>query len=43
MMNFIETLECINCGEEYNVDDMISIGDDRDVYHCECGYENLLI
>jgi len=42
-MNFIETLECINCGEEYDVDDMISIDDDRDIYFCECGYENLLI
>ena len=42
-MNFLETLECINCGEEYYVDDMISIDDDRDVYHCECGYENLLV
>lgn len=42
-MNFFETLECINCGEEYDVDDLISIDDERDVYHCECGYENLLV
>ena len=42
-MNFFKTLECINCGEEYDVDDMISIDDDHDMYYCKCGYENLLI
>ncbi len=42
-MNFFETKECINCGKEYCVDDMIINDDGSDVYRCECGYENLLV
>jgi DNA-directed RNA polymerase subunit RPC12/RpoP len=36
------TIECAECGKEYNPDDLIDIGD-KEIYFCECGYENVWI
>jgi NAD-dependent SIR2 family protein deacetylase len=38
-----ETLNCHECGKEYYADELIPIDDDKDVYYCDCGYENLYI
>lgn len=45
-MNLIKggemTIECAECGKEYEPDDLIEIGD-KEIYFCECGYENIWI
>lgn len=37
------TLYCHDCSKKYYADELISIDDDKDVYYCPCGYENLYI
>mgnify|MGYP003330657724 CR=1 FL=1 len=37
-------LYCHECGKSYDIDQLISIDDDKDIYECNyCGYENLYI
>ena len=36
------TIECAECGKEYDPDDLIDIGD-KEIYFCECGYENVWV
>jgi uncharacterized protein YbaR (Trm112 family) len=38
-----EELYCNDCGTPYHVRDMIKLDDNKLVYQCECGYENLFI
>ena len=38
-----EELYCNDCGEPYHVRDMIELDDNKLVYQCQCGYENLFI
>jgi hypothetical protein len=35
-------IECAECYEEYDPDDLIDMGD-KEIYICECGYENVLV
>lgn len=34
------TIECFKCGKEYDPDDLIEI-ENKEIYLCECGYENV--
>lgn len=36
-------LSCNECGKSYFMDEMIELDDDKLIYTCECGYENLII
>ena len=36
-------LSCNECGKSYFMDEMIELGDDKLIYTCDCGYENLII
>lgn len=35
-------IECAECGKEYYHDDLIYIRD-KEIYFCECGYENVWV